>query len=103
MIVHTDLRSGRITLEQPDDFTAFHVAVAGGDVADERLAGALAPHGRLEGDHAWIEVDAVRALAGEAATTEAWQAGFDAMVDYARSKGFLDGSGDAIRAHLEPA
>lgn len=102
MIVHTDVRTGRVTLEQPDDFTAFHVAVAGGAVSDDRLAAALAPHGRLEDDHAWVEVEAVRALAGEAATAE-WQTAFDAMLDYARSKGYLDESGDAIRAHLEPA
>lgn len=102
MIVRADLDTGAVALHDIDGVTGFHVAVAGGDVTDDRLAAVLAPHGRLDGDHAWIEVDAVVALAGDAAD-DRWREAFDGMVAYAREKGFMDDSGTAIRAHLEPA
>jgi hypothetical protein len=102
VILLADLDDAILTLREPSTFTAFHVAVAGGDVDDERLAGVLAPHGRLDDDHAWIDVDAVVTLAGDA-VDEAWRQGFDAMVAYARDKGFLSHDGTAIRAHLQPA
>jgi hypothetical protein len=102
VIIHADLDASTVTLVEPGDFRGFHVAVAGGTTHDERLATVLAPHGRLDGEHAWITTDAVIALAGPAADDE-WQAGFDDMVAYARDKGFLDESGTAIRAHLESA
>jgi hypothetical protein len=31
----------------------------------------------------------------------AWQTDFDRMLDYARTKGWLDDAGDAIQAHVE--
>ena len=102
MIIHADLDAATVTLVDPADFRGFHVAVAGGSTDDDRLATVLAPHGRLDGEHAWITTDAVVALAGATADDE-WQAGFDGMVAYARDKGFLDESGTAIRAHLEGA
>jgi hypothetical protein len=101
VIVHADLDTAVVTLQAPDDFHAFHVAVAGGDVDDERLPGVLAPHGGVDGDHAWIATEAVVALAGE--VDDGWREGFEGMVAYAREKGFLSDDGSAIRAHLEPA
>jgi hypothetical protein len=103
VILLAELDRGVLTLQDPDTFTAFHVAVAG-EVDDERLAEVLAPYGRLEDGHAWITVEAVVTLAGEAGGGgEAWREGFDGMVAYAGEKGFLSPDGSAIRAHLEPA
>jgi hypothetical protein len=102
VIVHVDLDAAAVSLLEPADFLGFHVAVAGGAVDDDRVGPLLAPHGRLDGEHAWIATDAVVALAGDAAD-DAWHAGFEAMVDYARSKGFLAEDGSAIRGHLEAA
>jgi hypothetical protein len=100
VILHADLDAATVTLREPADFFGFHVAVAGGPVDDERLPGVLAPHGRIDGEHAWIDRDAVVALAGDEAD-DAWHAGFDAMVEYARSKGFLSEDSTSIRAHLD--
>lgn len=102
MILLADLDHAVLTLQDPSTFTAFHVAVAGGDVDDDRLADVLAPHARLADGHAWVDVDAVATLAGDAVDDD-WRAGFDAMVAYARDKGFLSSDGSALRAHLEPA
>ena len=102
MIIRADLEAGSVTLLDPADFRGFHVAVAGGEVTDERLGPVLAPYGRLDGVHAWINVEAVAALAGENADDD-WRAGFDGMVAFARDNDFLDDSGSAIRAHLGAA
>jgi hypothetical protein len=102
VIIHVELDGGAVTLVDPADFRGFHVAVAGGGVDDPRLAQVLAPHGRLDAEHAWIATDAVVALAGQE-VDEGWTAGFDAMVAYARDKGFLSDDGQSLRAHLETA
>jgi hypothetical protein len=90
-----------VTLEEPDDTQRFHVSVTGGD--DVAIVfGALvdAAAGRLEGDDAWITVDAVRRMArGRVGPT--WDDELDRMLDFARSKGWLDEHGNAIRAHVE--
>jgi hypothetical protein len=99
VIVRADLRTGAVTLDEVDDVGGFHVEVAGGPPDDGRLAEALAPHGHVDGDHAWIRPEAVVALAGREHDAD-WRRRFDGMVAYAREKGFLDASG-AIRAHVE--
>jgi hypothetical protein len=90
-----------VTLEEPDDCTQFHLAVVGGkDLA--RVFGALvdAAAGRLEGDHALITIDAVRRMAA-GRVGEDWGERFDGMLGYARSKGWIDETNNAIQAHIE--
>jgi hypothetical protein len=90
-----------VSLEEPDDTERFHVAVIGGRDAG-LVFGALvdAAAGRLEGDDALITVDAVRRLAAGRVGPE-WDGELDKMIGYARSKGWLDETGHAIRAHVE--
>jgi len=93
-----------VTLEEPDDTKRFHVAVRGGERgADTALVfGALvdAAAGRLEGDDAWITVDAIRRLAFRR-VDPGWDEQLAAMLDYADSKGWFDPATPAIRAHVE--
>lgn len=91
-----------VTLEEPDDCTRFHLAVVGGDDL-ARVFGALvdAAAGRLEGDHAWITIDAIRRMAAGRVGDD-WDARFDGMLAYARTKGWVDDTGNLIRAHIEP-
>ena len=53
-----------------------------------------------EPNHLFVDTALVRALAGDLATTPEWQAGFDAMLGYAESKGWMHPSGAMIHAHL---
>jgi len=90
-----------VTLEEPSDTTRFHVVVVGG--TDWGLVfGALvdAAAGRLEGDDAFITIDAVRRMAAGRVGPE-WDTDVAAMLGYARTKGWLDAGGNAIRAHVE--
>ena len=90
-----------VSLEEPDDCKRFHLAVVGD--ADIRVVfGALvdAAAGRLEGDHAFVTVDAIRRMAkGRVGPT--WDDDFGAMLEFAASKGWLDDQRVAIQAHVE--
>lgn len=103
MFVLVDLGSypPAVSLEEPGDTGGFHVTVRDG--TDRALVfGALvdAAAGRLDGDDAWITIDAVRRLA-EPQVDSGWDDAFAAMVDYARGKGWLDEATHALRAHVE--
>jgi hypothetical protein len=92
-----------VTLEEPDDLGRFHVALDPG-VADLDAALRVAGWGQAQGDgDASISVEALRTAAAAAPVEPGWDARFDAMVDYARSKGWLSADGRAIQAHVEPA
>jgi hypothetical protein len=101
MFVRVDLDASSVTLEESDDCTRFHVEVVGeGDDAALGRALAAAGAGRFDGGDAFVDVEAVRRLAaGRVGPT--WDADFAAMVDYARTKGWLDSEGGAIQAHVE--
>ena len=50
--------------------------------------------------HALITIDAVRRMAAGRVGDD-WDARFDAMLDYARTKGWIDDTDNAIQAHVE--
>jgi hypothetical protein len=103
MYVQVDLAPSppAVSLEEPEDCKRFHLAVVNGESA-ALVFGALvdAAAGRLEGDHAWITVDAVRRMA-EGRVGPGWDADFEAMLAFAGSKGWLDPTGASIQAHVE--
>lgn len=101
MIVRVTPLGGQVTLEDPGDFRSFSAAVEGSrDLV--RLGQVLADAGvgRVEGEHAFVLVDAVRRLAA-GRVDESWEGGLEAMVAFARSKGWFDPRTQAIRAHVE--
>jgi hypothetical protein len=85
-------------LVDPEDLTSFAVVLDGdADPSPE----ALAEGGVLGfGDHAWVRTDALRRLAGPIATPE-WEDAFAAMLDYARSRGWVDDEQGAVRGHVD--
>ena len=103
MIVSVDLTTtpAEVRLDEPDDCKRFHVAARGAADAAS-LADALTAHamGRTDGDDALIELEALRRLAA-GRVSDAWEADFAAMVEFARTNGWLDDTGSAIQAHVE--
>ena len=101
VVVDLDAEPATVALAEARDCRRFHVAVRGaGDAAG--LDTALRAHdaGVVDGDgEALVRVAAVRRLAG--APGASWEAEFAAMLDYARTKGWLSEDGEAIRAHVE--
>ena len=96
-----------MTLTGPDDFTRFHVSARGerdeqGEPDVARLDAVLraTETGACDGpSDARVRIDAVRRMAGR--TDAGWETGFTAMLDFARTKGWLSDDGEAIRAHVE--
>jgi hypothetical protein len=105
MYIVVDLeRAGVVELREQDDFRGFKVVVEGAGRGDGALAQSLEPHGWMDTDgHAFLRVEAVKALAGARARDPAWIEQFDAMVEFAGRHGWLDDRGEAIRAHCERA
>lgn len=90
---------GDVTLVEAEDTTAFHVEVRG----DAEVAAALqdADAGTLaeDGEHAHIGIGWVRRHA--VGVGPDWNQRFDAMLDYARTKGWIEEGTSSIVAHLE--
>ena len=103
MIIDVDLTSAPTVIEllKPEDCTRFHVKARGGD--PEALAAELSAAGvgrLLPTGEAMIDPRAVRRMA-EGRVPADWDNHFDAMLQYARRKGWLDEAGEAIQAHVE--
>jgi len=98
MNVIIDRRGPR--LDDAANLRAFAVHLEDGCVPGDDLGacGIWSP----DGQHAWIEPDWLREQAGPLAEDAGWQSGFSAMIDFARSKGWLDEQG-RIRAHVASA
>jgi flavin reductase (DIM6/NTAB) family NADH-FMN oxidoreductase RutF len=100
MKLEVDLRVEPATarLLEPEVFDDLRVELVGAHVP---LAPQLTPVGIARFDeHAWVRVDALRELAGEAATP-AWERSLAAMLDHARAQGWVDDDLGAVRAHCE--
>lgn len=103
MFVTVDLAAHppAIKLEEPSDCNRFHVEVSGGrdGVA---LGKALVEGGvgRVDGEDAFIEVIAVRSMA-EDRVGPGWLDDFNAMLTFAKTRGWLAEQDSEIRAHIE--
>ena len=88
-------------LVDPADCKRFHVEYGVAGTAPGDVAAALGDwaDGATD-DHVWIRVAAVRAAAA-GRVGPGWEADFDGMVAFARTKGWLNATGDAIAAHVE--
>lgn len=97
-LMELTLDASSARLVDPDDHTGFAVVI---ECEGEPGAAALAAGGVVGlGDHAWVRTDALRRLAGHAAT-DGWERSFVAMLDYARTRGWVDDEHGAVRGHVE--
>jgi hypothetical protein len=87
-----------VRLVDAEDFHSFEVVVVDGARSEE--AGAWPDAVARYEEHAWVRIDAVRELAGSAAGPD-WDAGLGAMIDFARSRDWVDDELGAIRGHVE--
>lgn len=55
--------------------------------------------GRLKDEHVWLDIARLRALSPLAGDPD-WLAGFDGVMAYAATRGWIDDSGARVRAHL---
>lgn len=71
-------------------------ATATGPLGDMVLAPTCRP---ADDEHVWVAIDALRAACGPEVGAEA----FDATIDFATGKGWLDTDGSHVCAHVEHA
>ncbi len=92
------LKDLKTRLEDPDNLREFKVVAETAKDSLEHVGQALtaAGAGVIDATHAWISEQWLRAQNGDAA----WQDGLGKVVDYAKSKGWVDDKGH-IRAHIE--
>jgi hypothetical protein len=98
MYVNIDT-TGHATLHGVENLRELKVvapAMASADVASALEADNW---GRLDGDHAWLSVGALKSAG--AAEGAAWDEGFTQMMGYAASQGWVSPDGLQVRAHLE--
>ena len=87
-----------------DNLTSLHLAL--GEVTDEEAAEVLerAGLGRFQdADTAFLDTAALRAAAEPRATAADWSTRWDAMIAYARTKGWLSDDGASVQVHIESA
>jgi hypothetical protein len=99
-----EIREGAASVREAADLKSLSVRVDGGDEVGAALHGLGEP--AEDGAHAWLQVDALRAAAAAtlpAAERADWAKGFDGMIAYATSKGWLSDDGRCVRAHIEPS
>jgi hypothetical protein len=87
----------RASVADAANLKQLHAEFRGVDDAAAGTALAAAGLGTVDGDHAWLEADALRA-AGDGSA--AWLAGFDGMLGYAASKGWASPDGAQVQAHI---
>jgi hypothetical protein len=101
--VYLDISNDGVTLRQPEVVTDLYASYKQ-RLTPERLAAVLAEHdaGELLPDrnHVLIPVATLRRLAA-GRVPEGWEADFAGMLEQARTQGWLDEQGEAVRAHLE--
>jgi hypothetical protein len=94
VFVRTD--ADGVELHDADVFTDLHAELGG--LTGQDAGARFAEHGcELSGEYAWLDISWLRAAGPD---TDAWLEKFDAMIEYARSKGWVDDSGARVRAHV---
>ena len=89
--------AGAITLREPNVFNRLDVLVD--PQSDGQQAQAIARIGHREGEHhVRLAPSVLRFLSGHAGQPE-WEANFAAMLDFAKSRGWINEAGE-VRAHL---
>lgn len=97
IVIALDLR---IRLEEVSDFKRFSVRVDADPAALPQVQQAAAAAGRMpDAATLWVDVAWLR-RASPLAEDATWQAGFAAMIDFARRHGWIEEGTGAIRAHV---
>jgi hypothetical protein len=99
MLIHAVPCQQCAEVHQDDDLKRFSVMVVR-DASEEEPERALTPLARLESrTNAWVSIERLRA-ACKRDDDAAWSLAFDEMVEFAASKGWVEETGTALRAHL---
>lgn len=97
MRIHIDTVANSIVLSDAENFRALDAEIEG----PLRKAVEVDGIAHQDDNHVWIDIETLAALSGVQPAD--WRERFDKMIDYARSKGWVDDSVGAVRAHIRGA
>ena len=97
VLVTSEGGSVRATVEDAQNLKQLHAELRGVD--DNAAAEALrtAGLGRIDGDYAWLDADALKE-AGDGSS--GWTVDFYAMLAYAKTRGWMNDDESQVRAHI---
>jgi hypothetical protein len=88
-----------VSIEEAEDLD--HLSVVLEEVSPERAGELLGDLGRIEGHHAWLNIDTLLAVSPKPRSCS-WDERFAKMVAYAKKSGWTDAGDMFLRAHVEP-
>lgn len=94
-----EITAHEVVLADTGDFMRFHVA-APADMSMDRLDAELRASGwgRVEGERAAISI---RVLRSHGVASPSWLTGFNSMVEFAASRGWVTADANFLLAHIE--
>ena len=89
--------AGTVSAGEAEDLSKLSVELR--DCSPGRASALLGGLGRVEGDHAWLRIDALRAMAPLPRSCS-WDERFGKAMAYAGQRGWTDPEGSLVRAHI---
>jgi hypothetical protein len=92
-----DGAAGSVAVEAAEELTALSVELRA--CSAEQASVLLQGLGRLDGKHAWLNIDTLRAISPKPRSCS-WDERFRTAMAYARRHGWTDPTGSFVRAHI---
>jgi hypothetical protein len=91
---------GQVTVDEAENLKSLSLELRGCSPAQAAALLGDLDLGRIEGDHAWLRIGALRAIARPPRSCT-WDERFQRAMAYAQQSGWTDPAGDFVRAHIE--
>lgn len=92
-----DGSAGHVAVDEAEDLNELSVELRA--CSAEQASGLLEGLGRLEGEHAWLNIDTLHAISPKPRSCS-WDERFGKAMAYARRRGWTDPTGSFVRAHI---
>lgn len=95
LVVHG--AAGNVAVDEAEDLNKLSVELR--ECSAEQASALLDGLGRIEGTHAWLNIDALRAISPKPRSCS-WDERFRKAMAYAGRRGWTDPTGSFVRAHV---
>ncbi len=99
MFIHVFPDQKIATIHELETLTEFEIRCP---VADAEIAANVIGHGAYESDnvHVWVPIEWI-VHAADGQVTDGWESAFNKMIQFAKSKEWVNTEGTHLRAHIE--